>query len=290
MNRTPISLFVLRKYPPHSAALLIILVLLLFVISGCTKRMMTPEEITKSSTKIYPHVAPETILNAVSDLFFLADDQAFQITQAPDHLIATRTHSLDIGINFAKGQDIWKVETRKTPDGTMVVLDAKSEETWMAGKTEVETPNGPAMYTQFWNRLDFLLGQSTSWMTCRHLSHEYLEDRTWGDTWWLCSELKDRIPPELIKGTWRNAKGHPLSVEDQNFCSGKVQRGDYGVARTKRQREVYQAICLRKEGYEKIEESPGEPLDTQSLDDRDRTIHPLPPLEDPDPFPPILID
>ena len=231
----------------------------LIVFSGCTKQTMPPEDTAKMTTRTYPNVSTDTILRAASELFFLADDIAFERIQTPDHFIAIRNHSLDIGLTFVQATDTWKVKVKNTTKGTRVTLDATSEETWLTGKTNVQKPQGPAMYLQFWNRLDYLLGRSKTWMSCQNLNDEYLEDRTWGDTWWLCSEVTDRIPPELIEGTWKKAGRFALSVEDENVCSKKVSDGEYGIPQTERQREVYKSTCLQELGYEKLKE----PSDTQ---------------------------
>ncbi|WP_447971285.1 hypothetical protein [Nitrospira sp. M1] len=226
----------------------------LLVFSGCATPTLTPEETKQLKTKTYSALSPETILPAVSDLFFLVDDQAYQRTVHDNRLTATRTHSLDIGMTFVKAKDTWIVDMEKTPKGTTVTLDVKSEETWMTGTTEVDMPDGPAVYTQFWTRLDFLLGQSTAWMTCDDLTNEYLEDRTWGDTWWLCSEVKDRTPPELLEGTWQTREGFSLSSEDNNLCIQEVREGKYGLAQTPRQHEIYRTLCLEELGYENSDE------------------------------------
>ena len=178
----------------------------------------------------------------------------FQRNVKPNQLVATRDHSLDLGFNLAQATDTWNVSTHHAGKGTNVLLDIKSEESWLTGKTRVQTPEGPAAYTQFWNRLDYLLGQSTSWMTCRDLENEYLEDRTWGDVWWLCSELQDRIPPELRTGIWRKGKDIELSSEDQQHCLDQVSSGMYGSAESKRQQDVYFSVCLEEQGYRLTEE------------------------------------
>ena len=236
----------------HLLKISLIVVAILVGFSGCNKRMMAPEEARKIATRTYPALTPDAIFRATSDLFFLADEKAFQQTQTPDHFIATRNHSLDIGLTLAQAKDTWKVEAKKTSNGTNVMLEIRSEETLLKRKTQVDTPNGPATYMQFWARLDYLLGQSATWMTCNDLRNEYLEDRTWGDIWWLCSDLTDRVPPELIEGIWLKDKGVALSVEDHNVCLRKVSEDQYGTAQSERQREVFRSICLQEAGYRKV--------------------------------------
>ena len=227
----------------------------LLVFSGCTKQTMLPAEIEKMTSRTYAHFSPEAIHEALSDLFFLADDRIYAQRQTSKHFRATRNHSLDIGVTFVEAKDTWTVETTSTPKGTQVQLDIRSDETWISGKTRRQVPEGPATYQQFWSRLDFLLGQSKTWMTCRDLHNEYLDDHTWGDTWWLCSEVKDRIPPELIKGIWETAKGLPLDRKDEQDCSQAVRENVYGTVLTSRQQEVYQALCLQEKGYDKVDDS-----------------------------------
>ena len=223
------------------------------MIPGCTKQKMSPEKAKEMTTKTYQTLPSDVILRAASDLFFLADDQAFERTQTPNHFMATRTYGLDIGLTFVQAKDIWKIELEKASQGTRVRLDVRSEETWLTGTTQVQRPEGPALYHQFWNRLDYLLEQSTTWMTCQDLSNEYLENRTWGDTWWLCDNLTDRTPPELNSGEWEDSDGRPILQEDHNDCSQKVANGVYGKVDTERQQEVYRSLCLEEKGYQKIE-------------------------------------
>jgi len=244
-----------------------ICLLTLLLLAGCATRSLTPEEAQQLTTKTYPALLPETIIPAVSDLFFLADDQAYQRTQMQDRLIATRTHSLNVGLTFVEAKDTWTVKTQKTSQGTTVTLDVKSQEKWITGTSEVQRPEGPAIYTQFWNRLDFLLGQSTDWMTCNNLTNEYLEDRTWGDTWWLCSDVLDRIPPELAEGTWQTSEGVSLSSEDNNRCVREVREGKYGIAQTPRQRKTYRILCLENLGYETNNDPSTQPFPDESFPD-----------------------
>ncbi len=234
----------------HSLAVFFILL----AIAGCGKKTMLPDELSKLTTRVYPNHSTQDIHNASSDLFFLADDRAFLHTHTPDKFTAIRHHSLDIGLTFVEAKDTWNIGTKKTSLGTLVTVDTRSDESWINGKTKTQKPEGPATYEQFWNRLDYLLGQSKYWMTCRDLTNEYLDDETWGDTWWLCSEVKDRIPPELILGQWETAKGLPLTLKDKDACSQAVRAGDYGATMTARQQEVYQSLCLQEKGYEKVYE------------------------------------
>ena len=231
------------------------------MLPACSTRVMTAEEVSKVSSKTYPSVPPQTILLAVSDLFFLADDKVFHRSVNPSQIVATRTHSLDLGFKLAQAKDTWKVTTQHVEEGTKVTLDIKSEESWLTGKPRVQTPNGPAAYTQFWNRLDYLLGESSNWMSCRDLENEYLEDRTWGDVWWLCSELQDRLPPELATGIWQKGRDTELSPEDQQQCLAQVSSGVYGETESKRQRDIYFSVCLEEQGYRLVEErsEPTEP-------------------------------
>ena len=227
----------------------------LLVFSGCSKQTLPPEEIEKLTSRTYAHLSPDAIHQALSDLFFLADDRIYNQWQTSDHFRATRNHSLDIGLTFVKAQDTWTVQTTSKPKGTRVQVDVRSDETWISGKTTIQVPEGPATYHQFWSRLDFLLGQSKTWMTCRDLHNEYLDNLTWGDTWWLCSEVKDRIPPELIKGIWETAKGLPLDPKDEQDCLQAVRENVYGAVLTSRQQEVYQSLCLQEKGYDKVDDS-----------------------------------
>ena len=238
----------------YSMRLFIYLLLVTFMLTACSTRVMSPEETAEISSKTYRAVTPQAILSAASDLFFLADDQAFQRTLEPDQLVAVREHSFNIGLNLVQSLDTWNISTHPDTDGTKVTLDVKSEESWITGKTQVQRPNGPAVYTQFWNRLDYLLGQSTKWMSCGDLNHEYLEDRTWGDVWWLCSDVQDRLPPELMTGIWQNGGNNELSPEVQQRCMNKVLDGLYGIADSQRQQDLYLTLCLEEEGYRLFDE------------------------------------
>ena len=216
---------------------------------GCAQQTMTKQETLNATTRTYKNVVPETILRAASDLFFLANDRAFQTTRTPDRFIAQRAYGL---MNIVKAQDTWTVQTRAYAEGTIAVLDVKSEETWLIAIRTNQIPEGPAVYEQFWNRMDYLLGQSPGWMSCQNLTYEYLEDRTWGDTWWLCDQMLDRKPPGLVEGKWMQADGTELSKEDHEACSRKVLEGVYGKTDTELQRELYRSFCFHEKGYEEV--------------------------------------
>ena len=214
-------------------------------------RPLTQEEKLKATSRVYQNLQPTEIYTAAGDLFFLADEAVFQVEKSPTHLVATRIYGLGALVD---GTDTWTLTAEKYLEGSRVTLDVKSQSTWISGQTESGEPGGPATYDQFWQRMDYLLKQSPTWMTCEDLNLAYLKKETWGDTLWLCDGFADHIPPDLTKGVWEGPLGDPVAQEDADTCAQEVTERFNEQTASALQRQFYTDRCLRGLGYSKVEE------------------------------------
>ena len=224
----------------------------LALIGGCTTRVMTKEEKFNATSRVYQNLQPTEIYTAAGDLFFLADEVAFQVETSPAQLVATRIYGLGVLVD---GTDTWTLTAEKISEGTLATLDVKSQATWVSGKTESNEPAGPATYDLFWQRLNYLLKQSPQWMTCEDLNLAYLRKETWGDTLWLCDGFADQMPPNLTNGVWQRGLGEPLTQEDLASCTQDVNDEVYGQPKSALQRHVYLDRCLQQLGYTEVGET-----------------------------------
>jgi hypothetical protein len=166
-------------------------------IGGCaTKPKITEEEIRAAMTRTYKGVSSDQVMKASEKLLKMVDEKRFQFSRADNQLTATRSGQLQTNIGTSKVTAVWIVKTREMDKSTLVTIEAAwKRQPLSRGKTEpVKRPEGTAVYTLFFNRLDNLLGKSNEWMTCEGMKKVILQGEASGDIRMLCAYADDKLP------------------------------------------------------------------------------------------------
>lgn len=167
---------------------------------------ISPEAYRKFKLGHYA-VSPEEVVRAAGEIFSLADVD-YDIAYGRGALLASRTTTLT-----GYGTGTWYVQATPNGAGTDVVVRfGPGEEVNMpgediAGKWRIpqdwiapsalrpeELESGPALYTVFYKRMDYLLGQNRYWLDCLAAEKYVRMERLGGDLDALCAFCDDVDP------------------------------------------------------------------------------------------------
>jgi len=187
--------------------------LVVMFLTGCaTQQKMSREEFLQATQRTYQDKSPEQIFSASEKLFVLADGDDFTFSHTPDSLLAIRPWSIYLVLAYTAGTDVWTVKASRnektggtdaavyvtTAHGGSVlpVVVANSGSTATSPGSGGIPTRGNAIYQLFWERLDYLLGLNSKWMSCDDVDKEIANGKLWGDTSPLCNSLniKDNSP------------------------------------------------------------------------------------------------
>ena len=167
-------------------------------IGGCaTKPKFTEEEMRAAMTRTYKGVSSEQVIQASEKLLKLVDETRFQFSRTENQLTGTRSGELYTNIGKAKVTAVWIVNTQETDKSTVVTVDAGWRRQSLSSgvsSRNVKKPEGTAVYSLFFNRLDNLLGKSNEWMTCEGMKKAIEQGEASGDIRMLCAYSEDPLP------------------------------------------------------------------------------------------------
>ena len=167
-----------------------ILIIFMVFTFGCAKKMLTPEQAAtererqiRMTTRTYEGKSPKDILLA-ADRIFRLDDSDYQIKHSEDSLQAQRNWFVYMVIAAASGVDTWIIQATPTENGTKVVAQCATQGqsivpmstmglNGQVGATAGTSPTlaglvtSQALYDLFYARMDYLLGKSEKWVTCK---------------------------------------------------------------------------------------------------------------------------
>ena len=167
--------------------------ILWLLIVGCAlpDPVATRQEFIEAQRKVYTEVTKGQIIDAAKQVFLLADPDDIQFVYASDRLIAYR-RGITYFIVFSTHDERWTIETMNVDKGVFVtaLVEPKTD----GGSY---SPEGIGPYMLFYNRLDYLLGQSETWMTCEDYTKIAETHSTWGEDQFLCYHADDTLPEAL---------------------------------------------------------------------------------------------
>ncbi len=180
--------------------ILLIMAFSLFGLSGCAPNQQQPiphePPGVKTNLRDYPGITPEQVLAASEKIFQLADGGNMNIKRGSLSIEAKRPFN---SLVFKSFWERWKVEARPQEGSTYVIVMAELDQ-----EGSKVSPRGVGAYNLFFARLDYLLGASRHWMTCKQYEARLVTDPTWGhDNRFLCNHAKDTVP----KGPLNRTKG-----------------------------------------------------------------------------------
>lgn len=190
----------------------LIVLLLLAMMTGCSAtphKQLSREEWLDVYSQDYAGVTKEQVINAAENLFRLADGNDFSIIHTEDGVYATRNWLVYMVLAAASGTDYWKLTVAPTDNGVRATVRVNTQSqsivpmpTTSDAMTAGTTPmsgrpvEGTAVYDLFWNRMDYLLGKSPTWMTCKMAKEKIEKGEVWGTIEPLCNafNVKDDQP------------------------------------------------------------------------------------------------
>lgn len=199
---------------------LIAIVAVAILLAGCAAQrpQMTRAQYLEMTQRTYADKSPDDVFAAAEKLFRLADGDDFSFSHSEDSMVATRPWLVYVILAATMGTDSWTVRARETAAGTNVHVALNTS---MGNVLPIPTTGGDmtvggmpsmagnvqgtAIYDVFWARMDYLLGKTDHWMTCKEADERVKTKVTWGSNEALCNSvnLKDELPEELRpkKGT-----------------------------------------------------------------------------------------
>ena len=164
-----------------------------------TKPQISEEEMLAARTRTYEGVSSEQVMQAAEKLLKLVDESRFQFNRADTQLTATRSGELVTNIGKAEVTAVWLVKTEEKGNSTVVTIEGGwHRKSISKGISEnVKRPEGKAVYTLFWSRMDTLLGRSNEWITCDGMQKAIEQGEASGDIRMLCAFADDKLPESL---------------------------------------------------------------------------------------------
>ncbi|MCB9965765.1 MAG: hypothetical protein H6855_06760 [Rhodospirillales bacterium] len=191
-----------------------ILILSSFFLSACATSKPKPlsrEEYLQTTTREYTGFSQEEVISAAEEVLKLADGDDFIFSHTKNGFSATRNWSVYVVLAAAMGTDFWQFQA--VPQGDIikaeVIVSTSSSAisgaymgngiaapmTIPAGSASVA---GNALYDLFWSRLDYILGTSDKWRSCKEQAQLKKVGVIWGNDDGLCNSfnVKDMSPKE----------------------------------------------------------------------------------------------
>jgi len=167
-------------------------------LGGCaTKPKISEEEMKAATTRTYEGVSSEQVMQAAEKLLKLVDEARFKFNRDDKQLTATRSGELFTNIGKANVTAVWLVKTQEKDKSTVVTIEAGwKRQSLSTGVTSrnIKKPEGTAVYSLFFNRLDTLLGKSNEWITCDGMNQAIQQGEASGDIRMLCAYADDKMP------------------------------------------------------------------------------------------------
>ena len=165
-------------------------ILCFLVLEGCAvpEPVATRQEFIEAQRKLYTGVTQVQITNAAKQVFLLADSDEMRFIHTSDRIIAQR-RGITYFIVFSTHTEKWTIETLDVDNGVFVTTEVEPQTDGTS-----YSPQGIGPYMLFYNRLDYLLGQTDTWMTCEDYNRIAETHPTWGEDQILCHHTEDHIP------------------------------------------------------------------------------------------------
>ena len=191
----------------------LLLILTLLTVASCATRKMTRHEWLSVTNKTYSDVSKEEFIKANEYFFKLLDDESdLTIAHHRDGMVVSRNWLLYFVIGAAMGTDTWHI-TAKEKDGklnvhlainrlegsvTGVPGGAYTSPQTVTAPSMVNAINGPISYETYWKRMDFLLGRSETWYSCKDIEKDLKNEKSWGRDDPVCSVTLPFYAPKSV--------------------------------------------------------------------------------------------
>lgn len=178
-----------------------ILLSLLSLFSCATSRQLTREEWETVAQKKYNNIEKSKLIAAAESVMKLADNDDFKFSYTQNGILGSRKWLVYMVLAASMGVDNWLFEVTEKNGDTVASLQLSRQAGDMTGYSVgnssgvVTTPNMgyPAMetasYDLFWRRLDYMLGLTTTWTSCKDEEENIKKKLAWGNISYLCDSM-----------------------------------------------------------------------------------------------------
>ena len=141
-------------------------IFLIVTITGCASPSIEPktrEEWQQETKRIYKDLSTEEVLKKAEQLLKLWNDD-YTFSYSDYGLIASRTYGL-----IDHGIDYWRVNVRPIDHNSVEIsvnLEVRRPGVIIMGSPP-QSGATPQIYRLFWSRMDYLLGKSDKWFSCK---------------------------------------------------------------------------------------------------------------------------
>lgn len=145
-------------------------IFLITAIAGCATMPMDPmtrEQWQLETKRIYKDVSAEEVFESAEKLFKLWDGEDFTFGYADNEITATRSYMVFVVINYVDGRDRWRVAVEPIDENSLEVSVNLAVSISTLGFYDTININTPYIYRLFWSRMDYLLGKSDKWFSCK---------------------------------------------------------------------------------------------------------------------------
>ncbi len=222
-------------------------VICIVIIGGCAPKRLTREEslalreqYDSQRTRIYENASEEEVLNAVDELFRLADED-YELSHGKHGCMAHRKWSAYLVVAAVFGQDYWYIQTQEVDNGVKIVIREVTIEDAVSGNPYTGVQNMPdgmenidvfsrnemerqgGLYQVFFARLDHLLGKTEEWVSCygaEEIASEFGEPSIILGP--LCSSAHDKWPESAKDCKEKELKKRTLIQKEREQEMGKA--------------------------------------------------------------------
>lgn len=267
----------------------LVLALFAFVIflSACSTSL-TEEEYREISTKVYHDIEPNEVIEATVKLFKLFDGT--NVMYLDNSVTVAMRWGIFGFLSGTTGKDYWTIKVKEHGNNSILVsanVLRTSEDVgiWGYSNNPSKQLQDKPTFNLFWKRLDYFLGKSTKWYTCKDYRSAKRGEVARGVPDGFCSDKMkagDRYPDgtpvnkvealpsaptplsNYVKNEYREeiAVMHSLVPEIQNLCSRSDETEKKGKEIRKELTKDYRfhelkINCPGSAGYLLIRESLG---------------------------------
>ncbi|MDR0666311.1 MAG: hypothetical protein LBF71_02755 [Campylobacteraceae bacterium] len=157
----------------------LLMVGLSFLMNGCAliklPAVQLPDEDKPATVRIYENIPKDEILKAGEKVLTLAYD-GFKFEYANNTLLAARDWISFGFLSAAAGTDYWEVAVNDNDSTVSISLKREASPGLLIGSGKDDVL-GKYIYELFFERLDYLLGKTDKWTTCKEAKVKMKEDR-----------------------------------------------------------------------------------------------------------------
>lgn len=151
-----------------------IIYIILLALIGCAHSppQMSRDEFLNMTTREYQN-PKEEIFASIQTLFVLSDGDDYSFSYEDNKIIASHEYEAYAILYYIHGYHIWTIDVQETGSGVIVKATVTDQGGGFIGSIPYHTIMFHGVYDLFFSRLDYLLGRSKEWLTCKEAKVRY---------------------------------------------------------------------------------------------------------------------